>query len=1057
MLLLVCCGAGCTAKQRAERAKSRAEKDFQAGAYESAKIEYLNALRHEPHYARGYEQIGLIWLKEGAPLRAIPFLLKARELDHNDFTTRNNLALAFMAIGSDSEARKEAVSILQQAPSNEEALLVLSDTSRTKKDLLQLDAALEKVSNKDSVAFHLASAAKLMRAGNPSAAEAALKQAVASDPNSSRAHLALGYLYLIQRHNEQAENELKTSSDLASARSDEKIKYGEFLVAMGKADEARRYLEKLAHMVPDQLPTWRLLAQIALQQKRFDEALSLLENVFARDGNNPDARLLQSQIYVAKGEPAKAVGTLEHLDKTYPGVPQIKFALAGADLAGNSVKQAAAQLEQALTINPNYLEAALLLAEINLRSNKPRLVVDRLEPLLKGRPDLVVARNLLANAYGNLGQLDDVAKLYGEEVKLAPESSAGYLKLGAVLRQQKKSKEARDAFEKAAELAPTQADPVNQLVEMDLSDKSYDRAMQRVQQYLSKGASAPGRLMEAKVFVAQKELDKAQKALIDAIALDGNFSPAYDALIALDLQTHQLPEALAILGRVVQKDPGNRSARAMMAIVQEQLGDYAKARDEYEAILKLAPDWVPGLNNLAYLYLEKLNDSDRALALVQKARQLAPNDPAVADTFGWTLYQRKNYAEALQVLSEAVKNLPDNPEVQYHLGMAAQAMGQNEQAAAAFERALSAPQDFFHKEDAKRSIVSLRNAKPGGTSLATQVGGSTPQSPTDVVTLRQRGDKLQAEGKWSDAATTFEQCLAINPGLPDVTLKLAQIYYGPLHEHNKALMYAKKARELSPSDAAATAMLGRIALDDGNDQWALSLLQESSRQSNDPELFFDLSIATYLTGQVPEAQQIMERFIISAPKSVRVEKGKRFLHLTALNAKNVIQAAPEIEAAIQKEPDFVPARMALAAVQVQRNEKTEALETYSDILARHPDFAPAQKQLAILYSRTSGETAQAYDLAIKARKVITHDPELNTLLGELAFGRKEYPYVVQLLKESASQQELDASGLYYLGIAEMQTRQEELGRETLQKALNAGLPGPLADDARRHLAVVRKD
>src|SRR4029077_18046001 len=99
------------------------------------------------------------------------------------------------------------------------------------------------------------------------------------------------------------------------------------------------------------------------------------------------------------------------------------------------------------------------------------------EDLLKKRPDFWQGRLLLANAYQALGRLDDAAAAFRAQIKIAPQWSEAYFFLGLILDQQKKTAEARQAFEKAAELAPDNLDSINELVGMDLADKRYDAAM----------------------------------------------------------------------------------------------------------------------------------------------------------------------------------------------------------------------------------------------------------------------------------------------------------------------------------------------------------------------------------------------------------------------------------------------------------------------------------------------------------------------------------------------------------------------------------------------------
>ena len=80
-----------------------------------------------------------------------------------------------------------------------------------------------------------------------------------------------------------------------------------------------------------------------------------------------DGRRLQSDVLLAKGDTKKAVEVLERLDQTYPDVPLIKYQLARAYLRNNNINQAKLALDQAVSLNPNYDDAVLLLAEVNLR------------------------------------------------------------------------------------------------------------------------------------------------------------------------------------------------------------------------------------------------------------------------------------------------------------------------------------------------------------------------------------------------------------------------------------------------------------------------------------------------------------------------------------------------------------------------------------------------------------------------------------------------------------------------------------------------------------------
>src|SRR5260370_908467 len=65
------------------------------------------------------------------------------------------------------------------------------------------------------------------------------------------------------------------------------------------------------------LAGWGRLAQMALAQKKYDESLALLENVFSRDGANFEAGMLKVEVWLAKGEIKLQQHKRTQLDRLY--------------------------------------------------------------------------------------------------------------------------------------------------------------------------------------------------------------------------------------------------------------------------------------------------------------------------------------------------------------------------------------------------------------------------------------------------------------------------------------------------------------------------------------------------------------------------------------------------------------------------------------------------------------------------------------------------------------------------------------------------------------------
>ena len=192
--------SGCFAGAKKTRVLERADRYFKAGEYDNAKIEYLNLLRLDNQNVTAFQQLGFIWLEQGVPLRAIPFLLKVRELAPNNIPARTKLAHGLIAMNQLAEGRKEALFILERDPDNSDAIVALADASRSNEEIAAAEQQLQKFSQKNTAAFHLAAASVAMRKGDLSAASDEIQQAVAVDPKSARAHLVMAYVYLLRKN-----------------------------------------------------------------------------------------------------------------------------------------------------------------------------------------------------------------------------------------------------------------------------------------------------------------------------------------------------------------------------------------------------------------------------------------------------------------------------------------------------------------------------------------------------------------------------------------------------------------------------------------------------------------------------------------------------------------------------------------------------------------------------------------------------------------------------------------------------------------------------------------
>ena len=120
--------------------------------------------------------------------------------------------------------------------------------------------------------------------------------------------------------------------------------------------------------------------------------------------------------------------------------------------------------------------------------------------------------------------------------------------------------------------------------------------------------------------------------------------------------------------------PSSTAAQLTLAEHQMASGEKQAAIASYEAALGQRADNAIAMNNLAWLLREE--DQQRAISLASQATELAPDNAAILDTYGWILHLAGRNQEALASLEKAQTLAPDNAEIQQHLDAVKEATSQ---------------------------------------------------------------------------------------------------------------------------------------------------------------------------------------------------------------------------------------------------------------------------------------------------------------------------------------------------------------------------------------------
>ena len=335
-------------------------------------------------------------------------------------------------------------------------------------------------------------------------------------------------------------------------------------------------------------------------------------------------------------------------------------------------------LEEAWQKNPQDLHVGLTLLQHYFKqqdNTRALTLAKQLYATYPNNPEVLKAMivSLLANGDTNTA-LNHANKL----TDLQSSSPNAWYLLGLVYSQKSDSAPAQKALDRAVALQPDNLPALELKTRLYLREQRYKEALESARSIQTRFPTMPlGYQFEGDIYTQQREFAKAVSAFQTAFGKAPSV-PLALALANAQWQADKPAEAIKTLKSWLANNPKDTYARTQLLMYLNSLQRNAEAIAEGETILKQEPDNGIALNNLAALY-QQVGDK-RALEFAERAMQLAPESPDVADTLGWILVQsNQQLPRGIELLRQALAQKAD-PQIRYHLAVAYAKAGQREEA-----------------------------------------------------------------------------------------------------------------------------------------------------------------------------------------------------------------------------------------------------------------------------------------------------------------------------------------------------------------------------------------
>ncbi|OCX62847.1 hypothetical protein BFP70_13645 [Thioclava sp. SK-1] len=162
------------------------------------------------------------------------------------------------------------------------------------------------------------------------------------------------------------------------------------------------------------------------------------------------------------------------------------------------------------------------------------------------------------------------------------------------------------------------------------------------------------------------------------------------------------------------------------AISEERADHWDAAEADFRRALDLNPGQPSVLNYLGYSYVEKKQNLDEALGMIEQAVAARPDSGYIVDSLGWAYFELGRYQESVEQMERAVELEAVDPLVNDHLGDVYWAVGRKREAEFQWKRALSFAAAVDNKTD--MDIERVRRKLEVGLDVVREEEGAPPLS-----------------------------------------------------------------------------------------------------------------------------------------------------------------------------------------------------------------------------------------------------------------------------------------------------------------------------------------
>lgn len=405
------------------------------------------------------------------------------------------------------------------------------------------------------------------------------------------------------------------------------------LLAQGDKAGGEKAFRRALEIQPTFFPAAAGLAQLALADKRLDDALAVFEAVLKADPKNTQALISSASLKVRKGAPREEiVGMFRRAIEQSPGEVAPRLALVNYQLGKKEVKAAletAQQADAALPNNPAVLDA-------------------------------------LGRALAASGDTNQAVATFGKLSTLLPKSPAPHLRLADVHWAARNQESAIQSLKRALSIAPDSLTAQRSLIDAYVAGNRTAEAMAVARQIRAQRPNADvGYVLEGAIEATAKRWDRAlevYRAGLKAVPTSSELATRVHVALLAGKKDAEAKRHVEEWVRLHPKDAAFHFHLGDLALAS---GDLPGAESAYRKVIEEQPQNALALNNVAWIMATQKKPG--SVVMAEKAVSLLPDRPAILDTLALAQAAEGQPAKGVETMRQALRLDEKNPSLRFNL------------------------------------------------------------------------------------------------------------------------------------------------------------------------------------------------------------------------------------------------------------------------------------------------------------------------------------------------------------------------------------------------------